>query len=118
MAKTLALVLGVVLLAVGVVGWFTGGHDHTLLNLFGINMTHNIVHLLTGAVGLVAALNSEKSSKLFLLVFGAVYAVVALAGFLNVDMAVSLLNLNTPDNFLHLAIAAACLGVGLQSKAA
>ena len=116
-AKTFVLVLGVVLLAVGVVGWFTGGHDHNLV-VFGINMTHNLVHIASGVVALIMAKSGEKAAKTYCLLFGAVYGLVTVAGFLSVAPAVKLLNLNSADNLLHLAIAAACLGVGFQSKGA
>jgi len=116
-AKSFALILGVVLLAAGVVGWITGGHDHVLV-VFGINMTHNLVHLVSGALAIVTAKYGEKAAKTYCLVFGLVYGLVTVAGFLNVAPLVAMLNLNMPDNLLHLAIAAACLGVGLKSKGA
>ncbi len=116
-AKKFALILGVVLLATGVVGWITGGHDHTLV-VFGINMTHNLVHLVSGALALLTSKYGEKAAKLYCLIFGAVYGLVTAAGFLNVTSVVTLLNLNQADNLLHLAIAAACLGVGFKSKGA
>jgi hypothetical protein len=47
--KVLAQVVGVVLTLVGLVGFFTG---ETLI-VFGINLLHNIVHLL--ALGIVLA---------------------------------------------------------------
>lgn len=116
MAKKFTLILGVVFAATGILGWISGGHDHQLV-VFGINMTHNLVHLLSGIVALLAALaGGEKYSKLYCLVFGAVYGVVALAGFLNVSQVVTLLNLNTADNFLHLGISAASLYFGATSK--
>ncbi len=117
MIKTFTLVLGVVLLAVGILGVITGGHDHVLI-VFGINMTHNAVHILSGVLGIAAALMSLKAAKMFCVLFGIVYGIVAVAGFMNVPQAVSLLNLNTADNFLHLGIAAGCLFFGLTAKTA
>lgn len=116
MAKKFALLLGVVLLGTGVWGWLTGGHDHVLV-VFGVNMTHNLVHVLSGVIALLAVLaGGEKASKLYCLVFGAVYGLVAVAGFLNVTQVVTILNLNTADNFLHTGIAAASLYFGATSK--
>lgn len=117
MAKTFALVLGIVLLAVGVLGVLTGGHNHTLI-IFGINATHNAVHILSGVVAILAAFGGEKYAKLYCLIFGAVYGLVTIAGFLSVAPAVSLLNLNMADNGLHLLISAACLYVGVTTKVA
>lgn len=111
------LVLGVVFIGGGVLGVITGGHDHNLI-IFGINMSHNLVHLLSGALAIAASLSGVKLSKMFCLAFGVVYGVVAVAGFLNVAPIVALLNLNQADNFLHLAIAAGCLYFGVTTKAA
>jgi hypothetical protein len=114
MARTFTMILGVILLIVGVVGFITGGHDHDLI-VFGINTAHNVVHALSGFVALIAARAGERFSRIFCLVFGAVYGLVALAGFLNVEKVVRLLNLNRADDFLHVSIAAACLIVGMLS---
>lgn len=115
MLKTFTMILGVTLLLVGIVGMLTGGHNHTLV-IFGINMTHNVVHILSGILALVAALISLKAAKLYCIAFGVVYGLVTLAGFLNIPQVVSLLNLNTADNYLHLGITAACLYFGLRAK--
>lgn len=115
MIKSFTLALGVVLLAIGIFGSITGGHDHSLI-IFGINTTHNIVHILSGLAAIIAALASFKAAKVFCLLFGVVYGVVAIAGFMNIPQVVTLLNLNTPDNWLHLGISVACLYFGLTAK--
>jgi hypothetical protein len=116
MIKSFTLVLGVVLLGVGVFGYATGGHDHLLLSIFGINMTHNLVHILSGAAAIGLAMAGPKTAKMFCLAFGVVYGLVAVAGFANVSQAVSMLNLNQADNLLHTAIAGACLFMGATAK--
>jgi len=115
MAKPFSIVLGVVLLAVGLWGMATGGHSHDLL-VFGINANHNLVHLLSGALALVAGFAGARYAAFYCLVFGSVYGLVAVLGFFNVAYAVDLLNLNMADNFLHLGISVACLLVGGMSK--
>lgn len=115
MVKKFTLVLGVVLLAVGILGTLTGGHNHTLI-IFGINMTHNLVHVLSGIIALAAAAGEDKYAKQYCLVFGAVYGLVTVGGFINLAPVVQLLNLNMADNLLHLAIAVSCLGIGLKGK--
>lgn len=118
MAKTFSMVLGVVLLVVGIWGMVTGGgHDHQLL-VFGINTTHNWVHLLSGALGLILGLSGERGARTYLLGFGTVYGLVTILGFLNVQPVVQMLNLNMADNLLHLVISAGCLIVGIKSKPA
>ena len=53
---------------------------------------------------------------IYCLAFGSVYGLVSVVGFFQVPAVVRMLNLNMADNFLHLAIAVACLWVGGQSK--
>src|SRR5688572_5995743 len=108
MIKPFTLVLGIVLLGVGAWGAMSGGHDHELI-IFGINTTHNLVHILSGILGIATALISIKAAKMYCLLFGAVYGLVTVAGFAGIPQVVGMLNLNTADNFLHLAITAACL---------
>jgi hypothetical protein len=112
LVKPLTGLLGIVLLAVGVLGFF----NDPILGLFDVNTLHNIVHIASGILGLAAAGSGYGMSRTYLIVFGLVYAVVALLGFINLAVAVSLLELNPMDNYLHMAIAAVCLVVGFGSS--
>jgi hypothetical protein len=113
LVKPLSWILGIVLLLVGILGFFT-----TTIVVFDVNVLHSVVHLASGVVALLAAGSGYKASRLYLIVFGIIYGVVTLAGFLNIEPIVSLLNINSADNFLHLAIAAVCLVVGFGSNKA
>ena len=115
MAKSFAMILGIVLLAVGAWGTATGGHDHEIA-AFGVNTTHNLVHLLSGALAIGTALAGVRAAKVFLLLFGVVYGAVALCGFANVQAVVRMLNLNMADNWLHAVIAVGCLWAGAGTK--
>jgi uncharacterized protein DUF4383 len=115
MAKNFAMVLGLVLLVVGLWGMLGGGHDHQLV-VFGVNASHNLIHLVSGAAALVTAMIGEQAAMIFCLIFGSVYGLVAVAGFFMVPAVTRMLNLNLADNFLHLAISIACLWMGGQSK--
>jgi len=112
-ARNFSILLGAVLLLIGLWGMATGGHDHELI-VFGVNANHNWVHLLSGAVGLVAGFMGF--GRTFLIAFGAVYGLVTILGFANVEPVTSGLNLNMADNFLHLGISAASLLVGLRRE--
>ncbi len=81
-----------------------------------MNLAHNLVHLLSGLGALACGFAGEKPARLFCLGFGAVYGLVAILGLLRVPFVVDLLHLNTPDDILHVAIAAVFLGAGLMSK--
>jgi len=112
--KTLATVLGAVLTVVGVAGLFVG--EGTLL-FFNVNMLHNLVHIVSGLLGLLAGLTADGAyAKWYNVGFGSVYLLVALLGLLGVGAVVSLLNLNAADNWLHLLIAVVTLGVGFGAS--
>lgn len=116
MAKKFSIGFGLVFLLTGILGTLGGGHAHDLI-IFGVNMPHNLVHLVTGILALVFAYAGERPARIFCFVFGSVYGLVTLAGFLNVPAVVEMLNLNMADNFLHLAVSIACLWAGFRSRA-
>lgn len=114
MLKTIAVIFGIVMLAVGVLGFvpmFTpGGY---LLGLFHVNTAHNIVHLLTGLVALLCGLNSSYASRLFFQVFGVVYGLVAILGFFYQDQHIfGLIANNVHDIWLHAVISLVALYLG------
>jgi mannose/fructose/N-acetylgalactosamine-specific phosphotransferase system component IID len=78
MAKTICKLLGVVFLLVGIVGFIAPGFLGTHLSL-----AHNLVHIISGAIALYLGLaGSLHGARLFCLVFGAVYLLLAICGFL------------------------------------
>lgn len=114
MTQKFTLGLGIVFIVVGLLGWLGGSHDHHFI-IFGVNASHNLVHMLSGIAAVAAGLHSFKAARLFCLVFGVVYGLVTIGGFLAIPAVVQMLNLNMADNFLHLAITVSCLGVGLKA---
>jgi hypothetical protein len=118
MLKTLSIVFGIVFLLVGVLGFVPGVTDgHMLLGIFHVNALHNVVHLLSGAVALVAGLASAAYARLYFRVFGVVYALVAVLGFVVGDgLILGLVSNNMPDTWLHVAIAAVALVLGFGVK--
>lgn len=110
LVKPVTGLLGIVLLAVGIIGFFMNP-----ILFFSTNTVHNIVHIASGIVGIVAANSGYGLSRGFLIVFGIVYAVVAILGWLNVPFVVDLLNVNMADNYLHAAIAVVSIVVGFGS---
>lgn len=112
-AKNFTLLLGAVLLIVGVLGFLL---PSPLLGFFEVDTVHNIVHIASGAIGLWAAMSGPNAAKMFLIVFGVVYGVVAALGFLTASPILGLLHVNAADNWLHTVIAVACLYVGVSAK--
>lgn len=125
LAQVYALVLGAVLVLVGILGFFVepsfgigDNADRGTLIAFDINGWHNVVHLLSGVVGLAMARTAAKA-RLFAIGYGAVYVLVTILGFIVGDggLLLSLIPINTADNLLHLAIAVTGIAIGLASGA-
>jgi Domain of unknown function (DUF4383) len=121
-AQLYALVVGVALVAVGIVGFFysaafgTPGEVSPVLGLLDVNGWHNVVHLATGALGL-AAVGSAAYARTYALALGVVYIVVAVWGFVigSGEAILTIVPVNTADNFLHLAIGVLGLATGTAS---
>ena len=89
---TLATVFGIVFLLVGVLGFFaappppgaaplTMDHGHGwMLGLFPVNTLHNIVHLLFGALGLMAARGLAMSARGYFQFLAVAYGLLAVLG--------------------------------------
>lgn len=117
---------GAVFLLVGILGFIPGittnydalawaGHESgaTLLGLFQVSVLHNVIHLAFGIAGLVMA-RSFSGARNYLVGGGVVYAVVLLYG-LVIDRASSanFVPVNSADNWLHLVLAVAMIGLGV-----
>lgn len=115
--QKLAKLFGIVFILIGVLGFIPGitsnGH---LLGIFEVNTLHNVIHLLSGIVALGASMSSLKASRMYFQVFGAVYALVAIVGFVQGSTVLGLIGVNLADNLLHVVIAAAALYLGFGMK--
>ncbi len=116
----LALIIGVVYLLVGIVGFFVTGfdnfteHDHsqTLLG-FAINPLHNIVHLLIGLLG-VAMWAKRSSARAYGWILAIGYGAASVYGLIVVDNPdANILNINGADNVLHIVSTLAGLAIAL-----
>ena len=123
-AQVFALVIGLTLVAAGIAGFFYNASFATgddvprdaVIGILDVNGWHNLVHIATGVAGLLLA-GSYDGARLFALGGGALYLVVAVAGFIAGDGGVllGLIPVNTEDNLLHLLIAIAGLGAGFAT---
>ncbi len=102
---------------VGILGFVPGiVTDGLLLGIFQVDTLHNIIHLLTGVVGILVGWSMMQYARLYFQVFGVVYALVTVVGFMQGDSVLGLITVNMADNVLHLAIAALALWVGFGMK--
>ncbi|MFE4833911.1 DUF4383 domain-containing protein [Arthrobacter sp. NPDC056691] len=121
-----ALGLGAVFLLVGVLGFIPGitsnygamsfagyGSGAMLLGVFQVSVLHNIVHMLFGVAGIAMA-RTNQMARWFLLGGGAVYVVLWIYGLLiDMDGGANFVPFNTADNWLHLVLGVAMIGLGL-----
>lgn len=108
--KTCAIVFGAVLIVVGILGFIPAVAPNGLLfNLFMVDTPHNIIHLLSGALAILSAIN-VRYVILYFKIFGVIYGIIGVLGFFTSDLLI--IHVNTADNFLHLAIAAISIYLG------
>ncbi len=114
MAKNLGVVLGAVLLVDGVLGMFVSNPLVGPSGLFVTDTLHDIVHLATGLLFLAVAFFAEASMAMFMKVFGVVYLLVAVLGFLGGDMILGLIAANMADHLLHVVLGVVILALGFK----
>ena len=129
-ARLYALTVGGVLTVAGIIGFFYNasfavGNDinasDPVFGLLAVNAWHNIVHILTGVLGLLAA---GYAARTYALGLGLVYLVVAFLGFIDFasgdldDTILQFIPVNTEDNFLHLALGLLGLAAGAATPRA
>lgn len=109
-AKNIALLFGVIFLAVGVLG-FVPNPLVSPTGVFVVNGMHNLVHLLTGAAFLAGAYFGYARQTT--IGIGVYYVAVALIGFITKgDMMLGLIHINAADRWLHAGLAVAILTAG------
>lgn len=109
MLQKVLYTIGAILVIVGVWGYF----QNPVLGLFAVDGIHNLVHLVTGVVLILAGFAGQEAAKWTAIVFGIVYALVALIGFLTGgDSILNIFVSNMADDILHVAIAAVLLYFG------
>ena len=119
-------VVGATLVVAGIVGFFynaTFTSDESVrdavFGLLDVNGWHNVVHILTGVLGLLAFRAGAHSARTYALGLGVVYLVVAVWGFAVGDgeSILSIVPVNTEDNILHLLLGVAGVGAALATPA-
>jgi hypothetical protein len=117
----MAVLFGVVFLVVGILGFVPAvTKGEMLLGIFHVNTAHNAVHLLSGVVALLCGMSGVGASRWYFRIFGLVYALVAVLGFLNPGdtMLLGLISNNMADTWLHVGIAAVSLLIGFMPASA
>lgn len=118
MAKTLAIIFGLVFVLVGILG-FVGNPLVGTGALFEADTAHNLVHLILGLVLLAVAFWAAAQSALWLKIVGALYLIIAVLGFLltpSMGTLLGLVEVNAADNWLHLVLGIVLVAAGYFTK--
>lgn len=109
--RVFSFLFGLILIAAGVAGYLPAlTTDNMLLGIFMVDSTHNVVHIVTGIIGIIAA-GREFYARLYFQLFGLIYAVIAVVGFWRAGD-LYIMQVNMADNILHLVIAIVALYFG------
>ena len=121
--QRVAQIFGVVFLIVGLAGLFVPGgtsmrHEMEgaplLLGLFPVNLAHNLVHLLFGVWGLVAA-RTFGGAVAYARIGGLAYLALAVLGFFMPEIP-GLMPIGGYDIWLHLALGVVLSVVGFTAR--
>ncbi len=116
MAKTVAKIMGLVLLLVGVLG-FTHILDFLGAHIGPGYAAHNLVHIVTGVIALYFGFaGSLSGAKGFCIIFGLVYLLLGILGLAMGELHIGPLMLGKVDHGIHLIVGAIFLAGGLFTK--
>lgn len=117
--RIVALIIGIVFTLAGIAGFFVSSSmtPGSLLGL-DVDIVHNIVHLATGIIALIAVFTNR--SRLFNQIFGIVYLLIGLAGLIPAlyinGMFLGMMHLNAADHVFHLVVGAVAAATGFLAR--
>jgi hypothetical protein len=117
MLRIFAILFGIGFISAGVAGFFPlATPEGYLFGLFQVDFMHNLVHIVSGVIAIMAA-TSYRYSRLYFQIFGIIYGLVTIAGFIwQGDLGFMMMHMNMADNFLHLGITIVALYLGFFTK--
>ena len=125
-AMLYAGVVGATLVVAGIIGFFYNAEftsnesvRDAVFGVLDVNGWHNLVHILTGVLGLLAFAAGAYAARTYALALGVVYLLVAAWGFIVGDgeSILSIIPVNTEDNILHLLLGVGGVGAAFATPA-
>jgi hypothetical protein len=121
-AKSLALVIGVIFIAVGLLGFIENPIVGTSPNaIFHADQTHNIVHIVSGVLFVLIALAAPGAAAGLMILFGLVYLGLGILGLVTMGKEgmgtlLGFLHVNGNDNYLHIGLGVIIFLAGVASR--
>jgi hypothetical protein len=123
-AKSLATIIGVIFIAVGILGFI----DNPIVGtsekaIFHADKLHNIVHIASGVLFLLFSMGSASAARSFMILFGIIYLALGVIGLVNFGTSgmgkiFGILHVNGADNLLHVGLGVVILLAGAVSRRA
>jgi len=111
MLRIMAILFGIFFIFAGVAGFLpTFTTDDLLFGYFQVDSMHNIVHIASGVLAIMAS-TSFKYTRWYFQIFGIIYAIVAIVGFWR-GGDLFFMTVNFADNILHTVIGVVALYLG------
>ena len=118
MSKTLAMIFGVVLVLLGILGFVS----NPVLGIFAVDVVHNIIHIVLGIMLISGARSmNPKSAASSMKTVGIITVLIAVLGFIFVPVSGKLFGLVTMDsagNWIHLVVGIVLVIAGMSGKGA
>jgi hypothetical protein len=109
---------GIVFLLIGILGFVPGvAPDEMLFKIFHVNAAHNVVHIVSGIIFLLAAAADAGAARTWFQIFGISYAIVVIWGFaVGTGNTLWVVSNNPADTWLHLVLAVMMLFLGFSAS--
>lgn len=121
-AKSLALIIGVIFIAVGLLGFIENPIVGTSENaIFHADQTHNIVHIVSGVLFVLIALAAPGAAAGLMILFGLVYLGLGILGLVTMGKEgmgtlLGFLHVNGNDNYLHIGLGVVIFLAGIATR--
>ena len=110
-SKNICLAFGLPFVGLGVLGFF----PNPLIShhgVFEVNVMHNVLHVVVGAIFLAGALLSNRVARRTLQSLSVAGIVLAVLGFVaKNDLILGVIHVNEADKWLHAALAVVLVGI-------
>ena len=118
MAKKSALIIGIIFLVVGILGFIPGNGIVGTGAYFEADAIHNVIHLIFGLILLWVALKATSRAATTLVWVGIIYILLAIIGFIQASGSplLGFVGSNDADDLLHLVLGVVILALGWAGK--
>ena len=118
MVRKLGVIMGGLFLTGGILAFVPGVTKNGMyFGVFMVNTAHNIMHIASGGIFLIASIFGARPARLWFQLFGAFYALLAMIGFVVGNGLIFGFIMNSPfDSWGHAGLALIMLLIGFATS--